>query len=128
MKLRILFDYGADFLWLSDDGMYTDVHINSDGYFESNYYFPTQSHEVWKYPEERLKGQYELERKVNYINETYPKLFIDNEVEFSYRGFDSEEDERIFDDAVRFVYKKLVELLGDDYEITNKTTIDMLIE
>lgn len=128
MKLRIFFDYGADFLWLSGDGIYTDVHINSDGYFESNYYFPAQSHELWKYPEERLKGQYELESKVNYINDTYPKLFIDNEIEFSYKGFDSEVHERVFDEAVRFVYHKLRELLGEDYEITNETTIDMLTE
>ena len=125
MKLRILFDYGADCLWLSGDGIYTDIHINSDGYFESNYSFPTQSPELWKYHEERLKGQHELESKVNYINDTYPKLFTDNEIEFSYKGFDSEEDERVFDEAVRFVYHRLRELLGDDYEIINATTLEL---
>lgn len=140
MRICILFDYTQPCLWLDGDDVpiAKPVYVNSEGYFASDYYpvvrrFADGSYElgekiVWKYPEERLKGQYELERKVNYINETYSKLFIDNEVEFSYKGFDSEEDERIFDDAVRFVYKKLVELLGADYEIINKTTIDMLIE
>ncbi|MGN0669257.1 MAG: hypothetical protein ACI4JZ_01790 [Oscillospiraceae bacterium] len=60
----------------------------------------------------------------NYINKEYPKLFINNEYEFSYKGFDSQVDEQKFDDAVRFVYKKLCELLGDDYEIINDTGID----
>lgn len=51
----------------------------------------------------------------------YIQLICD---EFSYKGFDSKEDEQRFDDAVRFVYKKLCELLGDEYEIINDTGIN----
>ena len=76
---------------------------------------------MWKYPEKRLIGQTELEEKANFIDEQYLSLWIDNEHEFSYKGFDSKEDEQKFDDAVRFVYKKLCELLGDEYEIINDT-------
>ena len=71
-----------------------------------------------------MLGQIELEKMSDYINEEYPKLFINNEQEFSYKGFDIQEDEQKFDDAVRFVYKKLCELLGDDYEIINDTGMD----
>ncbi len=39
-------------------------------------------------------GQSELESMTNYINEEYPGLFINNEHEFSYKGFDSREDGR----------------------------------
>ena len=75
--------------------------------------------------EEKLIGQNELEKMTNYINNEYPQLFTNNENEFSYKGFDSKEDEQRFDDAVRFVYKKLCELLGDDYEIINDTGYGM---
>lgn len=54
-----------------------------------------------------------------FFDEQFLRLWINNEHEFSYKGFDSKEDEQRFDYAVRFVYKKLCELLGDDYEIIN---------
>lgn len=119
-KLRLLLEYGAYFLWLYEYGKLIEpVAISCEGYF-----YCEGLYEIRKYSEEKLKGQNELEEMTNYINKEYPKLFINNEYEFSYKGFDSKEDEQRFDNAVRFVYKKLCELLGDDYEIINDTGID----
>lgn len=130
MKIRLLFDYGCNFIWLYVDGFFQPVRVSSDGYFTQDYYssefingkvIRKPNGKVWKYPEKRLMGQTELEEKANFIDEQYLSLWIDNEHEFSYKGFDSKEDEQRFDDAVRFVYKKLCELLGDEYEIINDT-------
>ncbi len=103
--------------------------MSSDGYFTQDYYsfefinnkiIRKQNGKVWKYPEKRLIGQTEPEEKANFIDKQYLSLWVNNEREFSPKGFDSEEDEQRFNDAVRLVYKKLCELLGDDYEIINR--------
>lgn len=120
--LRLFFDYGAYFVWICEEGQISaPVRISSDGYFADDIFLLDGTHKVIKYHEDRLIGQSKLESMTNYINEAYPKLFINNEHEFSYKGFDSKEDEQRFDDAVRYVYKKLCELLGEEYEITNDT-------
>lgn len=133
MKIRLLFDYGCNFIWLYVDGLFEPVRVSSDGYFTQDYYsfelinnkvIRKPNGKVWKYPEKRLIGQTKLEEKANFIDEQFLRLWINNEREFSYKGFNSKEDEQRFDDAVRFVYKKLCELLGDDYEIINDTGVD----
>ena len=58
-----------------------------------------------------MLGQIELEKMSDYINEEYPKLFINNEQEFSYKGFDIQEDEQKFDDAVDLCIKSSVSCL-----------------
>ncbi|MBD5104394.1 MAG: hypothetical protein HDT47_05985 [Ruminococcaceae bacterium] len=117
-KLELSFDYGTYFIWLYENGeLIEPVGISSNGYFYCEGF-----NELRKYPEKRLIGQTELESKVNFINEEYSKLFINNEYEFSYKGYDSEENERRFYDAVKFVYEKLCELLEDEYEIINNTS------
>ncbi len=133
MKIRLLFDYGCNFIWLYVDGLFEPVRVSSDGYFTHDYYsFESINGKVIqkpngkRYPEKRLIGQTELEEKANFIDKQYLSLWINNELEFSYKGFDSKEDEQSFDDAVRFVYKKLCELLGDDYEIINDTGINVI--
>ncbi len=124
--LRLFFDYSAYFVWICEEGQISaPVRISSDGYFADDIYLLDGTHKAIKYYEDRLIGQSELESMTNYINEAYPKLFINNEYEFSYKGFDSKEDEQRFDDAVRFVYNKLCELLGDEYEIINDTGYGM---
>lgn len=134
MKIRLLFDYGCEFIWLYVDDSFEAVRVSSDGYFAQDYYsseiingkiIRKPNGRVWKYPEKRLTGQTKLEETANFIDEQYLKLWINNEYEFSYKGFDSKEDEQRFDDAVRFVYNKLCELLGDDYEIINDTGYGM---
>lgn len=123
--LRLFFDYGAYFVWLREEGQISaPVRISSNGYFADDIYLLDGTHKIKEYREDRLLGQIELEKMSDYINEEYPKLFVNNEQEFSYKGFDIQEDEQKFDDAVRFVYKKLCELLGDDYEIINDTGVD----
>lgn len=124
--LRLSFDYGAYFVWVCEEGQISaPVRISSDGYFADDIYLLDGTHKIIKYYEDKLIGQSELESMTNYINNEYPKLFINNEYEFSYKGFDSKEDEHRFDNAVRFVYNKLCELLGDDYEIINDTGYGM---
>lgn len=135
MKIRLLFDYGCSFIWLYVDGFFKPVQVSSDGYFTKKLFsFEIINDKMvwnpngkeWKYPEKRLIGQTELEEKANFIDEQYLSLWINNEHEFSYKGFDSKEDEQRFDDAVRFVYKKLCELLEDEYEIINDTGMDIV--
>ena len=124
--LRLFFDHGSYFVWICEEGQISSpVRISSDGYFADDIYSLDGTHKAIKYYEDRLIGQSESESMTNYINEEYPKLFINNEHEFSYKGFDNKEDEQRFDGAVRFVYKKLCELLGDDYEIINDTGYGM---
>lgn len=120
--MRLLLEYGAYLIWPYDeDGeLRCPVRISSEGYF-----YCEGLYDIQKFTEEKLIGQNELEKMTDYIYEEFQKCFINNEYEFSPKGFDSEEDEKRFVDAVRFVYNKLCELLGDDYEIINDTGYGM---
>lgn len=110
--IRIFFEYQSSFLWILDDGFLIDnVRINSNGYFEGS---------LAQYPEDRLLGQKDLENKVDYLNRKYWELFINNKVEFSYKGFSNLAEKKAFLEILEDVIRQIDALLKDKYEIINE--------
>lgn len=120
MTLRISFDYPCSLLWLVDysDGLFLEnVTINSDSFFEAQHLDINKKPYSNLYPEERLKGRKDLEETCNYLNSIYPTLFINNEIEFSYKGFDSKEEKRKFLSILEKFCNEIRQLLGDKYTL-----------
>lgn len=118
MTLKISFDYQSSLLWLVDysDGLFLEnVIINSDGFFEAEHLDINAKPYSNLYPEEKLKGRKDLEEACNYLNSIYPTLFINNEIEFSYKGFDSKEEKRKFLSILEKFCNEIRQLLGDKY-------------
>lgn len=120
MTLRISFDFHSSLLWLVDysEGLFLEnVIINSDGFFEAKYLDINKKPYQELYPEERLKGRKDLEEACNYLNSIYPTLFINNEIEFSYKGFDSKEEKIKFLSVLEKFCSEVKQLLGDKYKL-----------
>ncbi len=91
--IRLFFEWSSHFLWILDGGVpFINPGISSNGYFvELNFNERKDDPALLRHDEEKLKGQYHLERVFDYLDKKYQTLFIDNEIEFSYKGFDSKE-------------------------------------
>lgn len=118
--IRIFFEYQSSFLWILDDGFLIDnVRVNSNGYFEGSG-CPEKGIPLAQYPEDRLLGQKDLENKVDYLNRKYWELFINNKVEFSYKGFSNQAEKKAFLEILEDVIRQIDALLKDKYEIINE--------
>jgi hypothetical protein len=60
---------------------------------------------------------------LNEIQETYDNLFEDNEVDFEYKGFDSEADKLNFSDKIDRVVELIKSRIGKEYVVENKVNI-----
>lgn len=106
-RLELAFDYGAFCcLWLNDeyDSCIDGVMID-DGSFNN------------KIPEELLKGQTELVKAIDKLEEKYTELFINNEYEFSYKGFDNRQQAENFVKLLNEVWNELKRTLGGKYKL-----------
>ena len=108
-RLKLMFDYGAWCLWLYDE-YYSlmdpfNVQICDDGSFCGDM------------PEDLLKGQTELMKMVNKLETDYMALFIDNETEFSYKGFDNRQHAEEFVKLLNDVWTCLNRVLGGKYKL-----------
>ncbi len=65
---------------------------------------------------EDLMNNRELERLLEEIAEEYDALYINNPIEFSYRGFQTKEDEMMFDKKVRKAIEMLKKEAAGKYE------------
>ena len=106
-RLELMFDYGALCLWLYDEyfNHINGVEICDDGSFRGGI------------PEELLKGQTELMKMVNKLETDYMALFIDNETEFSYKGFDNRQHAEEFVKLLNDVWTCLNRVLGGKYKL-----------
>lgn len=108
-RLKLMFDYGAWCLWLFDEyysmtGPF-NVQICGNGSFNN------------EMPEELLEGQTELAEKINKLEEDYMGLFINNEHEFSYKGFDNRQQAEDFVKLLNGVWNELKRVLGGKYKL-----------
>ena len=72
-----------------------------------------------KVPDNRLKGESELEQKVKLIYDIYCRIWDINEFPDGepYLGFSSEQERNDFFDACDYVIKRMSELFGDEFTV-----------
>lgn len=75
-----------------------------------------------KVPEDLLKGENELEKKVNQIYEIHGKIFDINNFPNGepYLGFTDKKEENCFFDACDFVINRMKEIFGDDFIVNER--------
>ena len=97
VKLRLLLDYQCYPVWLYDEnGRIVDTLL----------------------PEE-LRNDKELDKKFDDLQARYDNLFINNEREFSFVGFRSEEERKRFFDDWNTAAEELKAKTGGKYEIVD---------
>ena len=107
-EIRFQFDYECDPIWLIGEG---DWFISGEGYFYQG---------DIREPEERLKGEYELERCVKLIYEIYCRIWNINNFgtyDDPYIGFEDEREKNDFFDACDYVIKRMREIFGDEFSV-----------
>lgn len=96
-----MFDYGAYPIWYKYD----------NGVYENG--FPNE-----------LKNADELHRIFNEINDKYTTLFINDDFEFSYRGFSTENERERFMSLLSQGIGQLKNLCGSNFQFIYKTALD----
>lgn len=84
---------------------------------------------VWVYNEkgeillndlpDELKNEIDIQNLLKDIQETYDSLFIDNKIEFRYKGFDNEVEEKEFIRKISKVVELIKLTVGNTYTIEN---------
>lgn len=92
-----------------------------------------QCYPMWVYNEQgelvcndlisELKNVTEIEELLNDIQTSYDNLFIDNEVQFEYKGFEDAEAKGDFLSKVSSVIQLIKLKTGDKYIVENKVTV-----
>lgn len=101
-RIKLLLEYGADPIWIEEE----------DGC------------EIDEIPPEGLLNQ-SLVKMNEEIGDTYTSLFINNEKEFSYIGFPTEEEAHFFAIKLRMFSALVKKVLGDIYIIEDLLPYDM---
>ncbi len=96
-----------------------DFLVNGDGYFYWDYYTLDGQPEDIREPEERLKGEYELERRVKLIYDIYCRIWDINEFPAGepYIGFEDEREKKDFFDACDYVIKRMKEIFDEEFSV-----------
>lgn len=95
--IRLLLEYGCYPVWLYDEeGGVIDTRL----------------------PDE-LRNDTELDAKLTELQERYEALFVNNEIEFSYIGFKSSDEETAFNTDMLNAIRELKEKLDGKYEIVD---------
>ncbi len=97
-----------------------DVLVNGGGYFYWDYYTLDGQPKDIREPEERLKGEYELERRVKLIYEIYCRIWDINNFgtyDDPYIGFEDEREKTEFFDACDYVIKRMKKIFGDEFTV-----------
>lgn len=115
-SIRFMFEYGCPPLWVTRD--YGDYHKNVVGPFfvSSNGYFEDNGH---REIEERLKGEVELEQKVQLIYEIHERIWYvpGDRWQDMYPEFKNEQEKKDFFDACDYVIKRMREIFGDELTV-----------
>ena len=93
---------------------------------------------VWFYDEnneliendlpEDLKDNSKINSLCDEIQRIYDSLYIDNDIELSYRGFESEADREGFARKLTELKSLLCEAAGDKYEVVSDDTVICMAE
>lgn len=88
---------------------------------------------VWLYDEngevidtllpDELRSDFEIDSLFDNIQSKYDALFIDNDKEFRYIGFENENDKHLFLSECKNAIEKLTAKCQGKYKITNKIAI-----
>lgn len=115
-EIKFQFDYFGTPIWLVGKG---DRLISGDGYFYEDIYTSDGKPKYTKDPEERLKGEFQLEQKVQFIYDVYCRIWDMNEFPDGepYIGFEDEQEKTEFFDACDYVIKRMSELFGDEFTV-----------
>lgn len=98
VTIKIMFDYGAYPVWHKyDNGIYKNGLPNE------------------------LRNTDKITEIFDEINNIYTNLFIDNEIEFSYRGFNSKADKKYFLELLLKGIEQLKTACGDSFILFNET-------
>ena len=68
---------------------------------------------------DELRNDTELDAKLTELQERYEALFVNNEIEFSYSGFKSNDEETAFNTDMLDAIRELKEKLDGKYEIVD---------
>ncbi len=114
--VRFQFDYNCPPLWLNGDKTGPWL-VSSDGCFVGDDYSSEGEFLDNRAPDERLKGEFELERCVRLIYEIYCRIWDINEFPTGepYVGFADEQEKKDFFDACDYVIKRMKEIFGDEF-------------
>ena len=117
-KVRFQFDYNCPPLWLNGDKIGPWL-VSSDGYFVGDDYSLDGEFLDIRAPEERLKGEFELERYIRLIYEIYCRIWDINEFPDGepYIGFEDEQEKAEFFDACDYVIRRMKEIFGDEFTV-----------
>ncbi|WP_066244858.1 hypothetical protein [Anaerosporomusa subterranea] len=73
---------------------------------------------------DELKGEKAIEELLNEVQSTYESLFIDNKIEFRYKGFADEVKKKEFLSQLAQVIQLIELKVGNSYKIENKVNFD----
>lgn len=100
-KLKIALEYKAFPIWVYDEN---GIFLDNDS------------------PELLLKDK-KLDDKLVNLQATYDALFIENSIEFGYKGFQSQDEKSKFEEDIREIIEIIAKDVKGKYEVENK--IDM---
>lgn len=117
-EIKFMFEYNCAPLWFSGDN-YGSWLVSSDGYFVADDYSVDGKPLDNRLPEERLKGEYELERCVKLIYDIYCRIWDINEFPAGepYIGFEDEREKKDFFSACDYVIKRMREIFGNEFTV-----------
>ena len=103
--IKIKLEYGCFPLWLYDE----------EGLFVDN-----------RLPHKSIQNRNAVKVAFVKVQEIYEELFVNSDTEFSYIGFDSEEQKAEFTDAFNNAVNFLNRTVGDKYNIVNTVDFEKL--
>lgn len=103
-RVKLMLDYGTWCLWLYDE---YDCYIG-----------PTEINEL-------VNNQTELAEMISKLEDDHRGLFINNEYEFSYKGFDNIQQARDFVKLLNNVWSGLNKVLGGEYKLELAESLDI---
>lgn len=103
-RIKLMFDYGTWCLWLYDE---YDCYIG-----------PTEINKL-------VNGQTELAEMISKLEDDHMGLFINNEYEFSYKGFDNRQQASDFVTLLNNVWDSLNKELGSEYRFDLAESLDI---
>lgn len=115
-EIRFMFEYGCPPLWVTRDYGDFDKNVVGSFFADSKGYFTIDGH---RETEERLKGEVELEQKVQLIYEIHERIWYVPEDRWQdmYPEFANECEKAEFFDACDYVIKRMREIFGSEFSV-----------
>jgi hypothetical protein len=104
IKLKLLLEYHCYPLW---------IYSETDEFIDNN--FPSE-----------LGGNKDINVRLDAIQTDFDNLFIDDGIEFSYKGFIDEKSRNKFYEKVKIVECLIIDALGNNGILENRITIQNL--